>query len=169
MFRHGCSDVRLPYDIPESALLVCKLTPSRADFAMLQFRIPSIGSLREGMSSVSLPAVSAAGNGCRPFSCRPLALPGRDVARGKSGDVGDFCRVAKIPAPRTPSGPRLAVQAAGPSTRPDEAGVTSPRCDTLPAVASGRRFDGSLNSSFPLTYIVPFFLSPEWEGYQFFS
>ena len=67
---------------------------------------------------------------------RPPA--GRDVARGKSGDVVDFCRLAKIHDTRTPSGPRLAPQAAGPSTRPDEAGVTFPRRDTLPGIAFGR-------------------------------
>ena len=92
--------------------------------------------------------------GCRPngdhqqkhFSSAGR-LRGRDVARGKSWAVGDFCRVAKIPDPPDPvSGPRLAVHAAGPSTRPDEAGVTFPRCATLPDSSTGRRYliDGSL-------------------------
>ena len=49
-----------------------------------------------------------------------------------------FASSQKSPTPRTPSGPRLAVQAAGPSTRPDEAGVTFPRRDTLPGIAFGR-------------------------------
>ena len=88
---------------------------------------------------------------------------------GSPGLSWIFAGLQKSTTPRTPSGPRLALQAAGPSTRPDEAGVTFPRCDTHPGVASGRRFDDSLNSSFPLTHIVPFFLPPEWEGYRFFS
>ena len=152
MFKHRCSDVRIPYDIPESALLGVSLHTSRADFAMFRLRSPSFGR-----------------------------LPGRDVARFPAGrqrcregmsPVGSpgmswiFAWSQKSPTPWTPSGPRLAPQAAGPATRPDEAGVTFPRCDTLPGFASGRRFDGSLHSSFLLTHIVPFFLSPEWEEYQ---
>ena len=151
------------YHIPGSALLVCKLTPSRADIAMLQFRIPSIGSLlgrelqvfisavrlREGMSSVSLPT------GCLREGMSPV---------GSLGMSWIFAGSQKSPPPRTPSGPRLALHDAVPSTRPDEAGVTFTRRDTLPAVASGRRYliDGSLHSSILLTPIVPFFLLSEW-------
>ena len=159
------------YHIPGSALLVCKLTPSRADFAMLQFRIPSIGSLlgrelqvfisavrmREGMSSVSLPA------GCLREGMSPVGSPGMSWIFAGS-------QKSMTPGPRPVHAlPSLALQAARPSTRPDEAGVTFPRCDTLPGSASGRRFDGSLNSSFPLTPIVPFFLWPEWERNRLLS
>ena len=42
--------------------------------------------------------------------------------------------------PRTPSGPRLAPQAAGPATRPGASGVTFPRCDTLPDIAPTHSF-----------------------------
>ena len=80
-----------------------------------------------------------------PFSVHSLPA-GRDAARGKSWDVVDFCRVAKIhDPPRTPSGPRLAVQAAGPATRPGEAEVTFPRCDALPGSTDGRLFSLNIN------------------------
>ena len=125
MFKHRCSDVRIPYDIPESALLVCKLTPSRADFAMLRLRCPSFGRL-QGMDVACFPA-------CRK-RCREVMLP-----VGSPGLSWIFAGSQKSPTPRTPSGPRLAMQAAGPSTRPDEAGVTFPRCDTLPGITSERR------------------------------
>ena len=70
----------------------------------------SAGRLREGMSPVGSPGMSEI-----------------------------FAGSQKSSTPRTPSGPRLALQAAGPSTRPGEAGVTFPRCDTLPGSANGRR------------------------------
>ena len=58
---------------------------------------------------------------------------------GSPGMSRIFAGSQKSSTPRTPSGPRLAAQAAGPSTRPDEAGVTFPRCDTLPGITSSRR------------------------------
>ena len=79
---------------------------------------------------------------------------------GSPGLSWIFAGSQKYPTPRTPSGPRLAAQAAGPSTRPDEAGVTFPRRDTLPGVASERRYliDGSLSIvlSFSLTSSLSF-------------
>ena len=58
-------------------------------------------SRREGMSLVFLSAGSAAGKSVAQFPViRPRA--GRDVARGKSGAVVDFCRLAKIHAPPDP-------------------------------------------------------------------
>ena len=72
--------------------------------------------------------MAACGKGCRLFPAG-RSLAGSDVARGKSGGAEIFAGSQKSPAPRTPSGPRLAPQAAGPSTRPDEAGVTFPRFD----------------------------------------
>ena len=56
---------------------------------------------------------------------------------GSPGLSWIFAGSQKSTTPLTPSGPRLAAQAAGPSTRPDEAGVTFPRCDTLPGITSG--------------------------------
>ena len=109
---------------------------------------------------------------CRPAArvkgCRPWEVRG----------VGDFCRVAKISNPRTPSGSRLAAQAAGPSTRPGEAGDTFPRCDN-PSRHRCRPTDiihntlaivyfFSLISS--LTFCLPVLSLPaEWERYRFFS
>ena len=81
MFRHRCSDVRLSYDIPGSALLVFKLTPSRADLTIFGFRSQSAVCLREGMSPVGSPGLSWI-----------------------------FAGLQKSTTPRTPSGPRLAVQ-----------------------------------------------------------
>ena len=73
---------------------------------------------------------------------------------GSPGLSRIFAGSQKSTTPRTPSGPRLALQAAGPSTRPDEAGVTFPRCDTLPGVASERRYliDGSLDIALLLSF-----------------
>ena len=138
MLRHRCSDGRIPYDIPESALLVCKLTPSRADFAMLRLRSPSFGRL-QGMDVACFPA-------CRK-RCREVMPP-----VGSPGLSWIFAGSQKSPPPRTPSAPRLAVQAAGPSTRPDEAGVTFPRCDTLPGIAFGRR--EIMHKSFAIVFFL---------------
>ena len=99
-------------------------------------------------------------------SCRPsvrsdviVVLPAVRLREGMSpvespGMSLIFAGSQKPTTPRTPSGPRLAVQAAGPSTRPDEAGVTFPRCDILPGIASGRRYliDGSLSIVLSLSF-----------------
>ena len=62
--------------------------------------------------------------GCLREGMSPVGSPGLSWI---------FAGSQKSTPPRTPSGPRLAVQAAGPSTRPGEAGVTFPRRGTLPA------------------------------------
>ena len=59
---------------------------------------------------------------------------------GSPGMSWIFAGSQKSTTPRTPSGPRLAVQAAGPSTRPGVAGDTFPRCDTLPDITFGRNY-----------------------------
>ena len=127
VFRHRCSDVRLSYGIPGSALLVCKLTPSRADFVVSRLRSQSFGRLREGVS---------------PFSCRPIAC-GKGCRPWEVRGCRGFLQGRKNPRPPGPRPvyalPSLALQAAGPFTRPDEAGVTFPRCDTLPASLPARR------------------------------
>ena len=64
---------------------------------------------------------------------------------GSPGLSWIFAWSQKSTTPRTPSGPRLALQAAGPSTRPGEAGVTFPRCDTRPDSSTGRRFSMNIN------------------------
>ena len=76
-------------------------------------------------------------------ACRQL----REVMSpvGSPGMSWIFAESQKSTTPRTPSGPRLAVQAAGPATRPDEAGVTFPRRDTLPGITSGQRFPMNVN------------------------
>ena len=113
---------------------------SLAGRAVARFRQPF--ACREGLSPVFV-SRSPAGKGCRPWEVRGCRrfLQARKNLR--------------------PSGPRpvhalpsLALQAAGPSTRPDVAGVTFPRCDTLPGVASERRYliDGSLALALLLSF-----------------
>ena len=74
------------------------------------------------------PWTDCGGKGCRPWEVRGC----RGFLQGRKNP--------RRPGPRPVHAlPSLALQAAGPSTRPDEAGVTFPRCDTLPGSASERR------------------------------
>ena len=113
---------------------------------------------------------------------------------GSPGMSWIFAESQKSTTPRTPSGPRLAPQAAGPSTRPGVAGDTFPRRDTLHGSANGRReviqesqpsrhhgrptdiihntlaivYFFSLISS--LTFCLPVLSLPaEWERYRLFA
>ena len=92
---------------------------------MFRHPSPSAGSSLGRMSPVFLSADSS---------------PGRVSPVGSPWLSEIFAGSQKSSTPRTPSGPRFAPQAAGPSTRPGVAGDTFPRFDTLPGVASERRF-----------------------------
>ena len=122
VFRHTCSDVQLSYEISDPALLVCKLILEGRIFGprwktmCSSIDVLTAVRLREGMSPVGSPGLS-----------------------------GIFAWSQKSTTPRTPSGPRLALQAAGPSTRPGEAEVTFPRRDTLPGSTDGRLFLLNIN------------------------
>ena len=99
------------------------MTTSRANCEIFGFRSLSFGQLLGRDVALFLPAVRLR------KGVSPVGSPGLSRI---------FAGSQKSLTPRTPSGPRLTLQAAGPATRPDEAGVTFPRCDTLPGIASGR-------------------------------